>query len=698
MKEIYDWIPWFGELAQKIAEGSEQYLIDRAKRVAWRDSDKEHPLLSKGDENIDPFSFFYTLANRSGKEKSRQVVYPSIEHEFEMTHQLQVDCDEAFLFPIPPAVNLLFHDGEYFDPQLLWRLFRSAVSGPDAVDAHDFDGAHKIPRVASAKLTQALFLINPAQFIPFDDRTTPLISDPPAGDINWADYKEILQKFRDALPGCKPCEINLFAWYRQQKQVKTENLGYFQVSTNAQGDGTDYWKDFKSNNWVYTGGAGRHAGWDEYDSNSSTKRYPVDKAQPGDIVLVRTGMQKGRGIGVVYRNGYGPEFKETTRMHVLWLNKVSAEISGKGLLHGFSFAGEPTKTLFRQVEEYAPTLELLDRLDPQGRPAEDQSKGGPHVEHPRNRILYGPPGTGKTWNTVNHALAIIDSAPVQSEVDRGRFDTLRDAGQIEMVTFHQNFAYEDFIEGIRPVLAAGSGLAYELKAGIFKRLAADAAMAEQNKPFVLIIDEINRGNIAKIFGELITLIEDSRRIGGEDATYIKLPYSGERFGVPDNLYIIGTMNTADRGIQLLDTALRRRFTFIETMSDPEHEGICRHIQGVDCGEMLKIMNERIMALFDREHQIGHTYLLRVTDMEGLSNTFRNRIFPLLQEYFFDDWAKIDEVLGKNGFVKKRNTKGLFRDVDQAEDRTIFERLTDGDPAWKSPESYQRIYASRATGG
>ena len=697
MKEIYHWIPWFEELAQKITEGGEQYLIDTAKRVMWQKGDKKLPLPGYGDENIDPFSFFYSLAKYSGTKKNRRRVYPSIESEFEMTCKLPVDCDDAFRFPIPPFnVNSLFHNGKTFDPRLLWRLFRGAVSGLDTVEAQDFEGALSIPQVAIVKLTQTLFLINPAQFIPFDDKTKPFVSDPPTVGSNWASYTKILQKFRDAFPGCKLYEINLFAWYRQQKHVKTEDLGYFQVSTNAYDEGIDYWEEFESNNWVYTGGPGKES-WDEYDSNSGASRYPVDKPQPGDIVLVRFGSKQGRGIGVVFRNDYCGEFSDSTRMHVLWLNKVSAEI-GAGRLAGFS-AARDTKTAFRQVEAYAPTFELLDRLDPQRKPAEDQSNGGPPVvtEHPRNRILYGPPGTGKTWNTVNHALAIIEGVPVRSDADRKRFDELRENGQIEMVTFHQNFAYEDFIEGIRPVLEEGKGLAYELKTGIFKRL-ADVAGAEPNKRFVLIIDEINRGNIAKIFGELITLIEDSRRIGGDDATYIKLPYSEEIFGVPDNLYIIGAMNTADRGIQLLDTALRRRFTFIETMPDSEHKGICRDIQGVDCGEMLKVMNERITALFDREHQIGHTYLLRVTDMEVLSNTFRNRIFPLLQEYFFDDWAKIDEVLGKNGFVTERSTEDLFHNSDQAENRTIYERLSDGGPEWKNPENYRRIYDSRATGG
>ncbi len=136
-----------------------------------------------------------------------------------------------------------------------------------------------------------------------------------------------------------------------------------------------------------------------------------------------------------------------------------------------------------------------------------------------------------------------------------------------MVTFHQNFAYEDFIEGIRPRLE-GESVAYELHHGIFKSIAKVAEDAENEERFVLVIDEINRGNIAKIFGELITLIEDSRRLDRDDATRVTLPYSGDVFGVPDNLYIIGTMNTADRSIQMLDTALRRRFTFFELMPEP----------------------------------------------------------------------------------------------------------------------------------
>ena len=211
--------------------------------------------------------------------------------------------------------------------------------------------------------------------------------------------------------------------------------------------------------------------------------------------------------------------------------------------------------------------------------------------------------------------------------------------------------------------------------------------------FVLIIDEVNRGNIAKIFGELITLIEDSRRLGADDATEVTLPYSNESFGVPDNLYLIGTMNTADRSIQLLDTALRRRFTFVEMMPEPQHEGISTDVEGVDCQRMLTVMNARITALLDREHQIGHTYLLGIDTLQRLSDALQNRILPLLREYFFDDWSKMRGVLGRNSFVVERQTENLFPDPEQADDdRKIYERLPSSDTRWTEAGEYQKIYS------
>ena len=336
------------------------------------------------------------------------------------------------------------------------------------------------------------------------------------------------------------------------------------------------------------------------------------------------------------------------------------------------------------------------------------------MTHPLNQILYGPPGTGKTWNTVNHALAIIEDKDVKALEEEGRdsvkqrFDALKDEEQIEMVTFHQNFAYEDFIEGIRPVLDDDSddsiNVHYEIVDGVFKTIADRAKKnleySGPDKKYVLIIDEINRGNIAKIFGELITLIEQSKRIGESDATTATLPYSSNSmeggFGVPNNLYIIGTMNTADRSIAPLDTALRRRFDFIEMMPEPEHPLISQNLDGVNCQQLLSMMNERITALIDREHQIGHSYFIDINSMAQLADAFKNRIIPLLEEYFYDDREKINLVLDNNKFmISKKIRIGLFYNTEFVNtEKMIYELIKPNNPEWEKPENYQAIYQSK----
>ncbi|EAL5803263.1 McrB family protein, partial [Campylobacter jejuni] len=178
------------------------------------------------------------------------------------------------------------------------------------------------------------------------------------------------------------------------------------------------------------------------------------------------------------------------------------------------------------------------------------------------------------------------------------------------------------------------------------------------KPYIIIIDEINRGNVSKIFGELITLIEPSKRIGEKEELKVTLPYSGEKFGVPKNVYIIGTMNTADRSITSLDTALRRRFEFIEMM--PDVSKLSMDCEGINLQELLKAINTRIEYLLDREKTIGHAFFVSVENLEDLKKVFQNKIIPLLQEYFYNDYALINEVLNDNGmiFEDKKDDKYL----------------------------------------
>jgi len=249
-------------------------------------------------------------------------------------------------------------------------------------------------------------------------------------------------------------------------------------------------------------------------------------------------------------------------------------------------------------------------------------------------------------------------------------------GQIEFITFHQSYSYEEFIEGIRPNLDGENELTYSLEKGIFKRV-SDRAKLDQDNNYVIIIDEINRGNISKIFGELITLIEPSKRLFTENDEHPKkvtLPYSKKRFGVPKNLYILGTMNTADKSIALLDSALRRRFSFTEMLPN---SGVVMNnisIAGIEVEKLFESINSRIEFLIDKDHTIGHSYFLKIKDnqtVESLASIFKNEIIPLLTEYFYGDFEKIQLVLGENKDWKSKSDSKFFFNRKPSQQKALF---------------------------
>lgn len=266
-----------------------------------------------------------------------------------------------------------------------------------------------------------------------------------------------------------------------------------------------------------------------------------------------------------------------------------------------------------------------------------------------NTILYGPPGTGKTYKTFSRCVEICDGSILEGESQekiRERYEKLVEQKRIEFITFHQSYGYEEFVEGLRPATEEGgeTGFQLEVKNGVLKRL-ADEARNKHSLPHVLVIDEINRANVSKVMGELITLLEEDKREGQENEVAVTLPYSPEPFKLPANLHILGTMNTADRSIALIDTALRRRFQFEEMAPDHKLLEEAKEATGIDLPAILRVVNERLEYLIDRDHLIGHAWLMGVKSTDDVDEVMRHKIIPLIAEYFYDDWAKVQAVLG-----------------------------------------------------
>ena len=313
-------------------------------------------------------------------------------------------------------------------------------------------------------------------------------------------------------------------------------------------------------------------------------------------------------------------------------------------------------------------------------------------ENALNVILYGPPGTGKTYGTTQRCVELCDGevTPRTGEI-RSRYRELVEAGRIEFITFHQSYGYEEFVEGLRPETGSDAGIRLAATDGVLKRIAL-RARENEGEAHVLVIDEINRANVSKVMGELITLLEEDKRQGAENEVAVTLPHSRERFTLPANLHLLGTMNTADRSIALLDTALRRRFQFVELAPDPALLEAAAKATGVPLPAVLRAMNERLEWLLDRDHLIGHAWFMAARTRADVDEVMRRKIIPLLAEYFYEAWGKVRAVLGGgDDFVRgeRLNPPPNLADDGYEEERRrwiVRDEFTDG--------AYDRLVGGR----